>query len=89
MRFLVKVRVDPARLAEFGGKLQRNELDRSAIRSDTWCLKDDPAVGYSVWETEGRAEFDRLFAGWRPYYSETEGREVVSPAESMQSMMKR
>jgi hypothetical protein len=88
MRFLVKVRVDPARLAEFGGKLQRNELDRSAIRSDTWCLKDDPAVGYSVWEAEGRAEFDKLFAGWKPYYSEAEIREVVSPAESMRSLMK-
>jgi hypothetical protein len=89
MRFLVKVRVDAARLAEFGDKLQRNELDRSAIRSETYCLKDDPAVGYSVWETESIAEFERLFAGWRPYYSEAAVREVVSPAESMKSMMSR
>ncbi len=88
MRFLVKVRIDPARLAEFGGKLQRSELDRSAVRSDTWCLKDDPAVGYSIWEAEDRPEFDSLFAGWRPYYSETEVREVVSPAEAMRSLMK-
>jgi hypothetical protein len=89
MRFLVKVRVDAARLAEFGGRLQKNELDRSAIRSETYCLKDDPAVGYSVWEAGSPAEFERLFADWRPYYSEAEVREVVSPAEAMKAMMER
>jgi hypothetical protein len=87
MRFLVKVRVDASRLAEFGRALQRNELDRSAIRSETYCLKEDPAVGYSVWEAESREGFDKRFAEWKPYYSETEVREVVSPAESMRAMM--
>jgi hypothetical protein len=83
MRFLVEVRVDATRLAEFGGKLRRNELDRAAIRSETYCLKEDPAVGYSVWEAEDREAFDRAFAPWGAFYSEARIREIVAPDEAM------
>jgi hypothetical protein len=83
MRYLVEVRVDSSRLREFGGKLQRGELDRSAIRSETYCLKEDPAVGYSVWEAEGREAFEVVFASWRPYYAEARIREIVEPGEAM------
>jgi len=83
MKFLVKVRVNVATLAEFGSALSEGRLDRSAIRGETYCLREDPAVGYSVWEAEGRADFDARFAAWRRFYSEVEAREVVGPAESM------
>ena len=83
MRFLVKVKVNVLKMAEFGKKLQNNELDRSLIKSETYCLKADPAVGYSIWEAESREEFDTKFKPWSEYYSETEISEVISPMESM------
>ena len=63
MRFLVKVRVDVAKIPEFGAMLRGNKLDRSAIRGETYCLSEDPTVGYSVWEAENRVAFDALFSG--------------------------
>jgi hypothetical protein len=83
MRYLVRVRVDVAKMAEFGAMLQGNRLDRSAIRGETYCLSEDPAVGYSVWETEDRVAFDALFSAWKPYYLEAEIRELITPAEAM------
>jgi len=88
MRFLVKVRVDLDRMAEFGRILQKGELERRLIKSETWCLADDPAVGYSVWEAESRAEFDGVFAAWGSYYSETDIREVIGANEAMVKLMK-
>ena len=89
MQYLVKVRVDRAKLAEFGQKLQKGELDRNMIRSETYCLKEDPAIGYSVWEAENREAFDSVFSKWRNYYSETEIREVIGPVEAMKILMKK
>jgi hypothetical protein len=88
MLFLVKVRVDKARLAEFGARLQGGALSREAIRSDTYCLDADPAVGYSVWEAEDEADFSRRFAPWREYYTEAEIRRVVPPTEAMPRLMR-
>ncbi len=88
MRYLVKVRVDVAKMAEFGRALQSGELDRSCIRGETHCLLEDPAVGFSVWEAESRDEFERRFTGWRPFYSEVDFRQVVSPGEAMVLLMK-
>lgn len=86
MRFLVKVKVNVSKMAEFGKKLQNNELDRSYIKSETFCLKADPAVGYSVWEAESRDEFDRKFAPWSGYYEDVEVSEVISPMEAMTAL---
>ena len=83
MYFQVKVRVDVVKMAEFGAKLREGSLDRSAIRGETYCLADDPAVGYSIWEAPDGAAFDVVFAGWKPYYLETEVRPVITPAEAM------
>ncbi len=83
MRFLVKVRVDVKKLAEFGEKLQRGELDRRLIVSDTYCLADDPEVGYSVWEAENKEVFEAVFSEWKRYYLETTVTEVISAHESM------
>ena len=88
MLFLVKVRVDAARLAEFGARLQDGALSREAIRSDTYCLESDPAVGYSVWEAEGKSDFERRFAPWREYYAEVEARPVIPPAQAMARLMR-
>lgn len=89
MRYLVKVRVNPALLADFGRKLQKGELDRSMIRSETYCLRADPAVGYSVWEADSKEDFERIFSAWRVHYSEFEVTEVVSANEAMLLLMKK
>lgn len=83
MYFQVRVRVDVARMAEFGAELSRGSLDRSAIRGETYCLADDPAVGFSVWEAPDAARFEAVFSAWKPYYSETEIRPLITPAEAM------
>lgn len=83
MYFQVKVRVDVSKMAEFGSKLREGGLDRSAIRGETYCLEDDPAVGFSVWEAEDRGTFEAAFSGWQPYYSETEINVLITPAEAM------
>jgi hypothetical protein len=81
--FQVKVRVNAAKMLEFGQMLQKNELDRSCIRGETHCLKNDPAVGYSIWETNSKDEFETKFGAWRKYYSEVDVREVITPLEAM------
>lgn len=89
MFFQVKVRVEVSKMAEFGAKLQKGLLDRSAIRGETYCLADDPAVGFSVWEAADRVAFDTAFSGWRPYYGEVDIRELITPAESMKRLASR
>lgn len=86
MYFQVKVRVDITRMAEFGTRLREGSLDRSAIRGETYCLADDPAVGFSVCEARDSAEFEAVFAGWKPYYTETEVRPLITPAEAMMQL---
>jgi hypothetical protein len=83
MLFLVKVRVDVSKMREFAQRLMKGELDRSRIRGETHCLKEDPAVGFSVWEASSRIEFDATFRAWREYYSEAEVYEVIPPMEAM------
>jgi hypothetical protein len=84
MKFLVKVKVNLDTMGEFGQALQKGELDRSCIRGETYCLKSDPSVGYSIWEAETKSEFDAKFSGWRGYYEQVEVREIISPYEAMQ-----
>jgi hypothetical protein len=86
MYFQVRVRVDIAKLAEFGAALGEGSLDRSAIRGETYCLADDPAVGFSVWQARDSAEFEAIFAGWKPFYAETEVRPLITPAEAMMQL---
>lgn len=88
MLYLVKVRVNLEKIAEFGARLQRGELDNGAILH-TYCLKDDPAVGLGVWEVESAEEFETRFGPWRPYYSEIEISELVTPAEAQRLLLAR
>jgi len=83
MRFLVKVKVNTAKLKAFGEILQNNGLDRSCIRGETFCLEEDPSIGYSIWEAESRKEFDEKFKNWEEFYSEKDIREIISPKEAM------
>ena len=89
MTFLVKVRVNMNTMMEFGQKLQNGELDRSCIRGETYCIKSDPSVGYSIWEAEAREAFDQKFGPWKRYYEDTEVIEVISPAEAMKLLTSR
>jgi len=85
--FLVKVRIDVARMAEFGLKLGSGELDRSHTVF-TYCLKDDPSVGMSLWTADDRAHFDRIIAPHAAYYREIiEVREAVRPEEAMRLIL--
>ncbi|MBN2012194.1 hypothetical protein JW960_22890 [candidate division KSB1 bacterium] len=87
MKFLVKATVNVDTMLEFGKKLQNNELDRSYIRGETYCTKDNPAVGYSIWEADSREEFEEKFAQWKQFYLYTETYEVISPGEAMKLLM--
>ena len=89
MLFQVKVRVNLGTMSEFGLNLQKGELDRSCIRGETHCLKNDPAVGFSIWEAESRIEFESRFAPWRNYYDEVEVNEVITPLEAMIGLSKK
>ncbi len=89
MLFQVKVRVNLAKMSEFGQKLKMGELDRSCIRGETHCLKSDPAVGFSIWEIGSENEFDAKFAPWRNYYDEVEINEVITPIEAMTKLFKK
>ena len=86
MLFLVKVTVNLSTLPAFGAALKTGTLDRTCIRSDTWCLKDEPAVGFSVWEAKDRADFEAHFKAWRAYYKEVEALEVIPPMEAMTAL---
>jgi hypothetical protein len=87
MFHLIRVRVDVSKLAEFGRRIANREFDNSSTRW-TFCLKGDPAVGYSIWETETEAELERKLGPYRPYYQEVEISRVVPPAEAQALIMK-
>ena len=85
--FLVKVRIDVDKMEEFGLKLRNNELERSHTVF-TYCLKDDPSVGVSLWTADDRAHFDRIIAPHAVYYREIlEVREAVKPEEAMRLIL--
>lgn len=86
MIYLVKVKVNLKTMAEFGQKLQKNELDRSCIKGETFCIKDDPAVGFSYWEVNNTSEFEKKFNPWKSYYESTEIIEVITPQEAMKAL---
>jgi hypothetical protein len=88
MRFLVKVKVNLATMKEFGQMLQNGKLDRSCIRGETYCIKSNPAVGYSIWEANTKEEFEIKFNPWRQYYKEVEINEIISPNEAMALLIK-
>ncbi len=88
MLFMVKVMIDLPSMMEFAQKLHAGALDRSAIRSGIYCLKSDPASGFSIWEAETKADFDAVFAAWRPYFAKAEITEVIPVRDAMGTLLK-
>ena len=87
MLFFVKVRVDINTLAEFGQKLQSGELDTSSVKSSTYCIKDDPTVGLSIWEADDKADFDKKFEPHKKYYADVLEITPVIPAEESKKIL--
>lgn len=86
MLFFVKVRIDVNRLAEFGQKLQRGEIETHPL--STYCLEDDPAVGLNIWEADDQEDFDKKFALHRPFYAEVmEVTPVITAGEAQKVLM--
>ncbi|MDR3626910.1 MAG: hypothetical protein P4L45_08760 [Ignavibacteriaceae bacterium] len=83
MTFQVKVKVKADTIKEFAKKLMKNQLDRSAIVSETYCEKDDPSTGISFWQAGSKEEFERKFSAWEPYYENIEIKEVITAKEAM------
>lgn len=86
MIFFVKVRIDLSKMPELGEKLQTGELDRSNIKM-IFCMKDDPAVGFSFWEAENQEVFEKNFKPHREYYQEVEILQMITPVEAQQMLM--
>lgn len=86
--FFVKVRIDVAKMPELGQKLQSGELDTSNTLI-TYCIKDDPSVGVSIWKANSKEEFENVFSKHRLYYKEVmEVTPVVAPTEAMNLILK-
>jgi hypothetical protein len=83
MTFQVKVKVKADTLKDFAKKLMKNQLDRSAIISETYCEKDDPSIGISFWQAGSMEDFEKKFSSWRPYYEKIEIKEVITAKEAM------
>ena len=87
MFFFVKVRIDTSKIMEFGQKLQSGELDTSHTIM-TYCIKDDPTVGISFWQSDNQKSFEEVFASHREYYKEIiETIQVITPMNAMKLIM--
>jgi dsDNA-binding SOS-regulon protein len=87
--FLVKVRIDTSKMKELGQKLQSGELDTKMIKF-TYCLKDDPTVGVSLWMAKDKDDFDELFSPHKEYYKEIiEISSAVKPDDAMALIMQK
>ena len=83
MLFFVKVRIDTAKMMEFGQKLQNGEIDTSHTIM-TYCIKEDPAIGLSFWHADSQKSFEDVFTQHRVFYKEIiEVIPVVTPMDSM------
>jgi len=79
----VKVKVKISTIKEFASKLISGQLDRSAIIGETYCEKNDPAVGVSYWNVDDIQEFENMFSLWKQFYETYEIKEVITPKEAM------
>jgi len=85
--FFVKVRIDTTKMMEFGQKLQSGELNTSQTIM-TYCVKDDPTVGISFWQSDSQKNFEDIFAQHRKYYKDViEVIPVTTPTEAMKLIL--
>jgi hypothetical protein len=84
MLFFVKVRIDTAKMMEFGQKLQNGEIDTSHTIM-TYCIQNDPTVGLNFWYADTKEEFQKILEQYQPFYKEIlETIQVVTPMNAMQ-----
>lgn len=87
MYFFVKVRIDTSKMMELGQKLMSGELDTSNTIM-TYCIKDDPTVGLSIWQAKDQKCFEEIFAPHKKYYKEVINViPVIIPAEAMKLIL--
>ena len=85
--YFVKVRIDTAKMMEFGQKLQHGEIDTSHTVM-TYCIQDDPTVGLNFWQVESPEEFDKVLMQYKLYYKEIiETVQVVTPMNAMKLIL--
>ena len=82
----IKVKVKISAVKEFAAKLMSGQLDRTAIIGETYCEKNDPAVGISYWQVDDMEEFENKFSLWKQFYETYEVKEVITPKEAMFSL---
>lgn len=87
MLFLVKVRINTDLIMELGQKLETGELDTTMIIF-TYCIKEDPTVGISMWIVDNKEHFEEMFSHHKKYYKEViDIQEVILPDESMKIIL--
>jgi hypothetical protein len=87
--FWVKARIDERKLNQFGRLLQSGMLDTSMIKL-TYCIKDDPTVGISLWEVENRKELKTRMEPHKKFYRDIlEISEAILPEEAMERIITR
>jgi len=69
MLFFVKVKIDLNKLFEFANELASGRLNTNPIKI-TYCLKEEPEIGLSIWESENRQSFDNIFKEHKKFYKE-------------------
>ena len=87
MRYLVKVRVNLNNTPISGACCRLETWDRSASGVRRTVCGRIPAVGFSLWEADGRDELNGDLPAGGPFYSEVESGEVESPGEAMVLLM--
>ncbi len=88
MLYQVTVRIDKSKVKEFAMKIMMGQLDRSHMISDSYCLKDDPALLWSVWEADSEDELDTILEDWKKYVTEITVTEVIKPKQALFQLSK-
>jgi hypothetical protein len=78
----IKVKVKISTIKDFAAKLMSGQLDRTAIIGETYCEKNEPAVGISYWDVDDMEEFENKFSLWKQFYDSYEVKEVVAAKDA-------
>jgi hypothetical protein len=86
--FLVKVCIATNKLQELGEKLRDGSLDTSAM-AWTYCHKEDPSVGVSLWEATDKTHFEKLVAPMKEFCAEVlETTPVITSTEAQAELIR-
>jgi hypothetical protein len=65
----------------------KNTNGHYIVKSSTYCIKDDPTVGLSIWEADDKADFDKKFEPHKKYYADVLEITPVIPAEESKKIL--